>query len=191
MTGRGAGVRRFRGKRSGPLDRESCRVGIGRARAAEPERIELERRSEQNPETTAIPSPPADPPSPIDDLTPEQVTKFVQDYLRDAETTDVERQLRYYSFPVDYFDHGRVDRTFVAKDTGNYVKRWPKRKYRLIGPVKFLETGKEGRRDIEFTIEFKVSNRNHAVQGKTRNFWSLHQTENLQIVTVKEQRLRE
>jgi len=154
----------------------------------EPERIKLELKAEEDPD--AVP-PPAESPNPGQDLRPEEVTKFVVAYLRDAERDDVDLQVHYYNFPLDYFDHGRVNREFVVKDTRDYVKRWPKRKYTLMGPVNFFAGGNEGETKVEFTIGFTVENSKHVVRGKTRNFWSIIRGENLRIVAVKEQRLHE
>jgi hypothetical protein len=122
----------------------------------------------------------------------EEITQLVRNYLRDAETGDVDLQVGYYAFPVDYFDHGRVDRQFVVRDTRNYVKRWPQRKYMLLEPVTVQPAGANGEARVEFTIAFEVRNKNHAVRGKTRNFWTLQpQAGNLRIVALKEQRLHE
>jgi len=122
----------------------------------------------------------------------EDVTKLVQDYLHDAATNDVDLQVRYYDFPVDYFDHGRVNRDFVAKDTSDYVKRWPERVYTLVGAVNASPAGSDGSVTVQFRIAFEVRNKKHAVSGKTENYWTLKpQGENLRIVAIKEQRLHE
>ena len=183
-------------------------------RIPEPERHALEQKAEQNLENpsasadsassnlarppldrsaaaTPEPPPPADGPSPTPAIKSEEITRFVQDYLRDAETDDVNAQIRYYAFPVDYFDHGRVDHDFVSNDTRNYVKRWPQRKYTLLGPVEFSGTDKENEAQVEFTIAFNVAGGKRAVNGKTRNFWTVKRDGNLQIVAIKEQRLHE
>jgi hypothetical protein len=116
----------------------------------------------------------------------------VDDYLRAGETQDVVAQVRYYAFPVEYFDHGAVDERFVEKDTNNYVKRWPERKYTLTAPVTFLASGKDGETNVEFTIAFNVRNKNHAVSGKTKNFWTIRPGgDDLKIVAIREERVRE
>jgi hypothetical protein len=120
----------------------------------------------------------------------------VQDYLRDAETQDVPKQVNYYAFPVRYFDHGTVSQEFVTGDTSNYVKRWPERKYTLVGPVNFFASGKEGETEIEFTISFQLRNptrtaKNRAL-GRTKNWWTVRtEGEELKIVAIREERLRE
>jgi len=151
-----------------------------RARAlTESQRLALQREAEDKP-----------------DLTPERVNKFVQDYLRDGETDDVAAQVKYYAFPVRYFDHGTVSEQFVTKDTSNYLKRWPERKYTLTGPVNFFASGNEGETELEFTIAFELrspgrTTKNRAV-GHTRNWWSIQaKGDELKIVAIREARLRE
>lgn len=162
----------------------------------ESQQLALQREAEEKPDLTPSPPPPAESPAPGQDLTPEMVNKFVQDYLRDAETPDVPTQVNYYAFPVRYFDHGTVTQDFVSKDTSNYVKRWPERKYTLVGPVTFFASDAEGETNVEFTISFELRNgarsaKNKAV-GRTRNWWTLRKnSDELKIVAIKEARIRE
>jgi hypothetical protein len=142
------------------------------------------------------PPPPAESPAASQDLNPDRASKFVQDYLRAGEGADIRTQVRYYGFPVRYFDHGTVSEPFVTKDTSDYVKRWPERKYTLLGPVNFFASGKEGETEINFTIAFDLrspsrTTKNRAV-GKTRNWWTIRtEGEELKIVAIREERLRE
>ena len=69
----------------------------------ESQRLALQREAEEKPDLTPTPPPPAESPAPGQDLNPERVNKFVQDYLRDAESPDVAKQVNYYAFPVRYF----------------------------------------------------------------------------------------
>jgi peptidoglycan hydrolase-like protein with peptidoglycan-binding domain len=161
----------------------------------ESQRLALQKEAEENPDLTPTPSPPAESPAPGQDLTPERVNKFVQDYLRDGETDDVTAQLKYYAFPVRYFDHGTVSEQFVTKDTTNYLKRWPERKYTLTGPVNFFASGKD-ETELEFTLAFELrsparTTKNRAV-GRTKNWWSIQANgDELKIVAIRETRLHE
>lgn len=162
----------------------------------ESQRLALQREAEEKPDLTPSPFPPAESPAPGQDLTPDRVNKFVQDYLRDAEGPDVPAQVKYYAFPVRYFDHGTVSQDFVTRDTINYVKRWPERKYSLTGPVSFFASESEGETNVEFTIVFEL--RSNARQtknkatGRTRNWWTLRKNDDeLKIVAIREARLRE
>jgi peptidoglycan hydrolase-like protein with peptidoglycan-binding domain len=162
----------------------------------EPQKLALQREAEEKPDLTPSPPPPAESPAPGQDLTPELVNKFVQDYLRDAETPDVPKQVNYYAFPVRYFDHGTVSQEFVTRDTSDYVKRWPERKYTLAGPVTFFASDNDGETTVEFTIAFNLrsgarSTKNKAA-GRTRNWWTVQRNSNeLKIVAIKEARIRE
>jgi hypothetical protein len=162
----------------------------------ESQRLALQKEAEEKPDLTPNPPPPAESPGPGQDLTPDRVNKFVQDYLRDAETDNVAAQMKYYAFPVRYFDHGAVTEQFVSKDTSNYVKRWPERKYTLADPVKFFASGKEGETEVEFTIAFELRSaartaKNRAV-GRTKNWWTLQGNgDELKIVAIREARLHE
>jgi len=162
----------------------------------ESQRLALQREAEEHPELSPSPPPPAESPAPEQNLTPERVDKLVRDYLHDAETTDIAKQVNYYAFPVHYFDHGDVSREFVTADTKNYVKRWPERKYTLAGPVTFLAAGNDSETNVEFTIGFALrsnarSTRNKAV-GRTKNWWTLRsQGDELKIVAIREARIRE
>jgi hypothetical protein len=157
-----------------------------------PQRIALERAADENADSAPSPFPPAEAPAPGQDLTPERVTRFVTDYLREAESDDVAAQVKYFAYPILYFDHGSVDEEFVLKDVRNYLKRWPQRKYTLSQPVSFFAAGPEAETNVEFLIAYDVRNRNHAASGRTRNWWTLHaEGDELKIVAIREQRLRE
>jgi peptidoglycan hydrolase-like protein with peptidoglycan-binding domain len=161
------------------------------------QRLALQKEAEEKgDDLSPTPPPPAESPAASQDLTPERVNKFVEDYLRDGEGPSVPAQLKYYAFPVRYFDHGVVSEQFVTKDTSNYLKRWPERKYTLMGPVNFFASGKEGDTEIEFTISFELHSparvaKNRAV-GKTKNRWTVRTDgEEMKIVAIQEERLRE
>ena len=163
----------------------------------ESQRLALQRESEEKGgDLSPTPPPPAESPAASQDLTPDRVNKFVQDYLRDAESQDVPTQLKYYVFPVRYFDHGVVSEKFVTQDTSNYVKRWPERKYTLTGPVNFFASGKEDETELEFTIAFDLRNsarttKTHAV-GRTKNWWTVRvEGDEMKIVAIREERVRE
>jgi len=157
-----------------------------------PQRLALERAADENADFAPSPFPPAEPPGPGQDLTPERVNKLVADYLHDAETDDVPAQVKYFAYPIEYFDHGRVDEQFVLKDVRNYLKRWPQRKYTLSQPVSFFAAGRENETIVEFLIAYDVRNKNHTASGRTKNWWTLRaEGDELKIVAIREQRLRE
>ncbi len=154
-------------------------------------RIALEQQAEQNPDQITVPPPPAEQPPPSQDLTPERVTKFVENYLQDGEGDDIAAQTRYFNYPLDYFDHGQVGADFVRKDVTNYVRRWPERKYMLTDPVSFVAAAAEGETKVEFVIAFSLQNAKTSAQGRTRNFWTIRpEGDELKIVDIREERLR-
>jgi hypothetical protein len=161
----------------------------------ESQRLALEKEAELNPDLTPTPAPPAEPPAPGQDLNPERVTKLVQDYLRDSETDDIPAQVRYFAYPVTYFDHGKKEGDFVTRDVENYVRRWRQRKYALLGPVSFF-AGEEGTTNIEFTFSFELRSEARKTKknakGRAKHQWTIRpEGSELKIVAIKEQRLRE
>lgn len=153
---------------------------------------EMQERAVANLDPEPSPEIPAESPSGPQSLSPEIVTKFVESYLRDNEQNDLDRQLGYYSYPVDYFTHGEVGKDFVTKDNRRYMRRWPERAYRLSAPVKFVAGPKAGETVVEFPISFKVRNSHHQVSGRTRNFWTIRpEGDGLKICAIKEERLPE
>ena len=157
---------------------------------AEPDRAALPDSGQEEPTSSATPpAPPAESP---DQMLEDKITKFVRDYLRDGEGDDVDLQLSYYGFPIQYFDHGKAGREFVTTDTRNYIKRWPQRKYELIGPVKFMSGKNRGEFEVEFTIDFKVASGDRRAHGKTRNLWTIQEDrEHFIILMINEQRLHD
>lgn len=156
------------------------------------ERMVLEKLAEQNPDAIPTPAPPAEPPSPEQDISPARVTAYVQQYLRDCETPDVASQTRYFNYPVRYFDHGIKGEDFVTRDVRDYVKRWPERKYTLLQPITFRAAAEEGETIVEFDIKYRVERGKSVASGKTRNTWTLRpEGDELKIVAIQEQRLRE
>jgi Putative peptidoglycan binding domain len=158
-------------------------------------RVALEEKGDENLDGPPPPPPPAESPGLAQNLTPERITKLVQDYLRDAETDDVPAQVKYFAFPLEYFPHGSVDEQFVTRDVSDYVKRWPERKYTLATPVSFFAAGND-ETVVEFIIAFNVRSKarttKNVASGRTKNWWTLRpEGDELRIVAIREQRLRE
>ncbi|HEV3408929.1 MAG TPA: peptidoglycan-binding domain-containing protein [Chthoniobacterales bacterium] len=156
------------------------------------QRVALEQQAQENPEPPPSPPPPAEQPPPSPQLNRERVRALVEQYLRDSETFDVPAQTRYFTYPVEYFDHGSVGAEFVEKDVRNYVKRWPERRYTLEEPIAIAASAREGEAMVAFPITFEVRNKKHTARGRTQNFWTLRaEGDDLKIVAIREQRLRE
>ena len=130
--------------------------------------------------------------APPEAFDPEQVEALVKNYLRDGETNDIDKQTRYYDFPVDYFDHGSVGKKFVALDTRRYVQRWAVRKYQLLAPIKVGAGAKADEALVEFPLHFSVRSKGRHAEGTTRNLWTIKaEGDALKIVAIKEQHLHE
>jgi hypothetical protein len=158
-------------------------------------RVALEETGEANLDLLPAPAPPAESPGAGQNLTPERITRLVESYLRDGETDNVGAQIRYFSFPIEYFPHGTVDEQFVTRDIREYVKRWPERRYTLAAPVSFFATGKD-ETIVEFTLAFNLRSKGRTTRnvasGHTKNWWTLRpEGDDLKIVAMREQRLRE
>jgi peptidoglycan hydrolase-like protein with peptidoglycan-binding domain len=137
-----------------------------------------------------VPEPPAEAPAPSQDISPERINKFVEAYLRDAETNDIYLQAWFYAFPVQYFGYGLVDLDFVTKDISYHVKDWPERKYKLAGPATLIASGNEGETLLEFSIDFERRNKKRTTSGKAKYFWTVQSKgDDLRIVSIREQLL--
>jgi peptidoglycan hydrolase-like protein with peptidoglycan-binding domain len=136
------------------------------------------------------PEPPAEAPAPSQDISPDRVNKFVEAYLRDAETNDIYLQAWFYAFPVQYFEHGLVGLEFVTRDIRYHVKDWPERKYKLAGPATLIASGNEGETLIEFSIDYERRNKKRATSGRAKYFWTVESKgDDLRIVSIREQLL--
>ncbi|MEP6808962.1 MAG: peptidoglycan-binding domain-containing protein [Chthoniobacterales bacterium] len=159
--------------------------------SSETERIALEKAAEEYPSAISTPPPPAESPSAEQNLSPAQITSYVQQYLRDGETADIPAQTKYFTYPVRYFDHGMQGPAFVTRDVRDYVKRWPDRKYSLLEPVTFAAI-QENETRVEFVIDYRVQRGETVAKGRTRNTWIIRpEGKDLKILSIKEQRLRE
>jgi peptidoglycan hydrolase-like protein with peptidoglycan-binding domain len=138
--------------------------------------------------STSAPSPPGELPP---QFSPERVTKFLHDYLHAGEGKYVTPQLRYFSYPVDYFGHGLVNQRFVRSDTLRYMRRWPRRRYMLTEPVKVNPVDNETA-TVDFTIAFSVQSGKRHANGRTNERATLREIKGeLKIVAMKEQRLND
>ena len=98
-------------------------------------------------------------------------------------------QLRFYSFPVDYFGHGQVNQQFVRSDSLRYMRRWSRRRYMLTDPVKIMPVDSETV-TADFTIAYTVQRGKRRTSGRTSNRVTLREINGeLKIVAIKEQRV--
>ena len=139
--------------------------------------------------TAAAATSPSAPVEPPPQFSTERVTKFLRDYLHAGEGKYVTPQLRFFSFPVDYFAHGLVNQQFVRSDTLRYVRRWPRRRYMLTEPVKVAAVDNQTA-TADFTIAFSVQKGKRRANGRTTNRVTLREVKSqLKIIAIKEQRV--
>ena len=75
-------------------------------------------------------------------------------------------ELSFYADSVDYFDHGVVNRAFIAQDIQKYVNRWPLRRYRIVGEIRTgVVDQKRDMAGVTFRLRFAVQNDKKAVTG--------------------------
>lgn len=147
---------------------------------------------------TPTPSPPAvsdvsspPPPQESPELPPPfsvaRVTKFLRDFLHAGEGKYVTPQLRYFSFPVDYFEHGPVKQQFVRSDTLRYMRRWPRRRYSLSAPVRVAPVDANSV-TADFTVSYAVQSGKRRTSGRSSNRVTLREIGGkLKIVAIKEE----
>jgi peptidoglycan hydrolase-like protein with peptidoglycan-binding domain len=120
----------------------------------------------------------------------EQTRAFVRDYLSACTTNSLNAELQFYADRVNYFDHGSVDRAFIAKDVQRFYERWPQRQYDLLDFKITKARGEE--RDVSFRIAFRYKNSRQSVAGRTQNFFKVRQdADGLHFTSLREQRVRE
>jgi hypothetical protein len=138
----------------------------------------------------ADPEPPAEPPPPTQAISQDRINKFVDAYLRDAETNDIFLQAWFYQYPVQYFQYGWKDQKFVVQDIRYHVKDWPERKYQLIAPPTFTASVREGESTVEFSIDYYRRNKKRTAAGKAKYTWTVRAGgDDLRIVSIREQLL--
>ncbi len=158
----------------------------------EPEQQLLAAQAEAALDASPSPAPPAEEPPPLENVSAEQMQSYVRQYLRDSESDDLAAQVKYFAYPVEYFDHGAVAAEFVERDVRRYLQRWPRRKYELLTPPTLTMAGRTGETAVRFTLRFEVEGNGRRAAGRTENFWIVRPEGNgLRIVAIRERRLRE
>jgi hypothetical protein len=129
------------------------------------------------------PSSPAEGPT---QFTLERVTKFLRDFLDAREGKSVVLQLRFYSFPVNYFTHGKVNAQFVRNDILRNARRWPRRSYSLKGDVTLPQPSAETA-TAEFTVSHTLQRGKQRVSGRKSYRVTLREVKDaLRIVAIRE-----
>ena len=131
------------------------------------------------------PSPPAEGPA---TFATERVTTFLRNYFDAGEGKSVSEQLNFYSFPVNYFGHEKVNSQFVRKELLRTMRRWPRRSYRLNDDVVVTPVSAETA-TADFTVSYTLQRGKQRVTGRKNDRVTLRQTKDrLKIVAIKERR---
>ena len=146
---------------------------------------ELPSPTDQQPSPETSPSPPEEAPP---QFTIERVTKFLRNFVEAGEGKYVTPQLRFYSFPVNYFARGKLSAAVVRSDILRNMRRWPRRSYKLVEPVT-LGTVNDETATVDFTVSYTVQRGKQKTSGKRKTRVTLREVKGeLKIVAIKAQR---
>ncbi len=107
----------------------------------------------------------------------------VRSYLTNIYLVDREQ----FADVVDYYDKGRIDRSFVLRDKAKYARRWPVRQYDLVqGSIRVLSQT-ERQLVVVYDFTYQLRNRAKTATGNGRVQLSLQrQGTRLFVTGVKE-----
>jgi hypothetical protein len=143
---------------------------------------------------------PAPTPAPTPDAPPkvappsvrEQATDFIRRYFAACETANVNDELEFYGNEIDYYQHGKVAKTYVQQDLTTYDERWPTRKYVVDDKIRISERGDKiiARCRVSFSVATIAELRK--ANGKTDQTFMLGRRPDgsLEIQSIKEVRVR-
>jgi hypothetical protein len=115
---------------------------------------------------------------------------FIESYLAAAERPSPEGEVAFYASSVDYFDSGPVARDFVQQDQRRYYKRWPNRRFELIGEPKVTRASNSGA-SVRFQVRYELQGREGKSSGQIENFLRLRRTEEgLKIAAIRERKIK-
>jgi len=92
------------------------------------------------------------------------IERFIRGYVAANQSKDAEATLACFAATVDYFDEGRRDQSYIARDFNTYTARWPTRRDSIEGAV-LLEEKIPNR---EYAGHFKL---NFYVESAARREW--------------------
>lgn len=125
-------------------------------------------------------------------ITSAEASDFVRRWLAAVESPSVNDELGMYGDRVDYYDHGVVDRQYVKNELAAYDQHWPRRSFRLAGPVR-LKKGRE-KTTVSFRMAYEVGNSptNRRARGRIDQTFGLARRADgsVELVSLREQRVR-
>ena len=116
-----------------------------------------------------------------------EVTKFVQNCIDAVQSKDLERSLACYGEQVDYYTRGTVNKDFIRKDKGYYLRNWDKISASIDGDIVIIVIDQPDLRIAKFNSRFHVENAKNTVSGRAENIWKIQKVGNeLKIVDEKQ-----
>jgi hypothetical protein len=92
------------------------------------------------------------------------LTTFPQEFLEKLGGHDIDAVLRYFEEPANYYDSGKVSRSFIRKDLERDERTWPKRSYSLHGDPK-ITPAEANSFTIEFPMTYSLTNERGTANG--------------------------
>lgn len=125
-------------------------------------------------------------------ITQAEASEFVKRWVNAIQSPNVRDELSFYGDRVDYYDHGVVDRQYVQNELAAYDQHWPRRSYKLAGPVRLRKNGEQT--VAKFRIAYQVANSAADRQASGRIDQTLGVARrgdgNLELISLREQRVR-
>ena len=158
-------------------------------------------RSRPKPTPEPAPAPPrAEPPPNVFTNAPDaaldaplgraEAARFLRRFLAAGAANNPAEELACYAPVVDYFNQGRRDRRFIARDQARYRRRWPLRRYELDGEPELTTDGV-----IHYRLHYEVQDPPRGVAGQTTSEIAVRRTgtagpdgsPGLEVVSIREQ----
>lgn len=127
--------------------------------------------------------------NPSESFSDESVKIFINSFLQNANTKNIDALLNCYSTDVDYFGKGIVNKNFIRKDKNDYFKKWDDVKYKLEDNSLSITELPDNAKQAVFNIEYSVysSERNKQSEGIAQSTIKIRNAENgLEIFDEKQ-----
>jgi hypothetical protein len=129
-------------------------------------------------QSAAVPSPSA-PTLPAQPQTVSQsILDFVKTFVDSGNSGAGGSEIDFYASKVNYFEHGLVDRGFIAADLTRYHEKWPARHYSIVAGPDIAQTPTQGFYSVVYRLEFQVQNTKRGIAGTSLTKMELGQVGN-------------
>ena len=143
----------------------------------------------ERPEPTAARAE-SDAPPAASAISESEARRFVESYLAAAEAPSPEREVSFYADQVDYFDSGKVNRSFIRKDQNSYYRRWPQRDFDLVSPPQ-VDRASGNAASLRFRVRYALRGPSETASGQVENYVRVRkENSGLKIVAIRERKLR-